>query len=119
MQLLNVLTDAADQLLLVPLDDGSEVSLEFVYRAGVQRWTVNVSHPLLTLNGFNLAQGPNVLRPYRNIVPFGMSVISVTGLDPINIEDFLAGNVLIYILNAAEVAQIETQILAPVALVNP
>lgn len=118
-QLLNNLTDAADQIMTVPLADGTKLQLEFIYRPGIQRWTMNLSHPSLKLNGVNIAQGPNILRQWRNVITFGMSVISTTGLDPIQVGDFQQGNALIYILTAAEVLQVETEILAPVPLVNP
>lgn len=118
MQLLNSLSDAADELITVPLPDGSVLQLEFIYRAGIQRWSMNVSHPLLTLNNFNLAMGPNILRQWRNLVPFGMAVDSTIGLDPMNLEDFVNGYSLVYVLSAAEVAQVEADILAPIPLVN-
>src|SRR4051812_11454805 len=98
MQKLNNLTDAADQLMTVTLDDGSTLQLELFYRPGIQRWTVDIIHPLLNMKGFNLALGPNILRQWRNLIPFGIAVDTVTGLDPMNAEDFAQGNNSIYIL---------------------
>lgn len=119
MQLLTNLTDAADQLMTLTLDDGSTLQLELIYRPNIQRWSANITHPLLTLVGYNLAMSPNILRPWRNLIPFGIAIDSTIGLDPIAIEDWADGNSLIYILNASDVAFVETNILAPVPLVNP
>lgn len=116
MQLLNNLNDAADQLMSVPLADGSSVQLEFFYRPAIGRWTLNISHPLLVMNGYNLALGPNILRQWRNLIPFGIAVASTNGLDPMNVDDFKNGICSVYILSEDEVAQVETDILAPIPL---
>lgn len=118
MQQLNTLTDDADQVLTMSLPDGSVLKMEFIYRAGVQRWVVNISHPLLALNGFNLALGPNVLRAWRNLISFGMLITAVDQVDPVQISDFLTGRVGVYILTADEVAQVESELYAPTPLVN-
>lgn len=119
MQQLNNITDDADQVMIFPLPDGTNLQLEFVYRPATQRWTLNLIHPTLTLNGYNLVQSPNILRPWKNVTSFGIAVTSVNGLDPMNATDFLDNTCQISILSAAEVAQVETDILAPVRLVNP
>lgn len=115
MQQINTLTNDADQLMIVPLADGSELQLEFIYRPAIQRWVVNVSHPLLELKGFNVCLGPNILRQWRNLVPFGLAITATDGLDPVDISDFVTGRVSVFILSAAEVQQVEDEILnAPV-----
>ena len=119
MQLLSAITDAADQLLAVSLPDGSVAQLELFYRPAIQRWTVDINHPLLNMHGFNLTQGPNILRQWRNIVPFGMALISKNGLDPMYAEDFSNGNCQLYILTPGEVELVETEILNALPLVNP
>lgn len=118
MQQLNNLTDAADQLMTIILDDSSVVQIEIIYRSGIQRWIANVTHPLLTLEGLNLCFFPNMLRAWRNVIPFGLMVTSTTGLDPMNLEDWVNNNNQLFVLNAAEVAQVETDILGPIPLVN-
>lgn len=118
MKLINSLTDAADQQVTIILDDGSILQLEFNFRAGVQRWFLDVSHSLLTLKGFGLTQGPNILRQWRNLVPFGIAIQAVDLIDPIQNTDFQSGRVSCYILNAAEVQQVEQNVYAPPALVN-
>lgn len=118
MKILNTLSDAADQMVTVPLPDGSTVQFEFFYRAGIQRWFLNVSHPLLTLVGFGITQGPNILRQWRNIIPFGMNVKAVDFIDPIQSTDFQSGRVVIRILNSSEVQAVEQIAMSPVSLVN-
>jgi hypothetical protein len=119
MQLLNVLTDDADQKVSVSLPDGSLMQLEFIYRPGIQRWTVDINYGTFQLVGFILACGPNILRQWRNLLPYGMAVQSTDLIDPVLISDFLNGRISVYILWEAELQQVETQVLFPVPLVNP
>lgn len=119
MQQLNNLSNDADQKMTFVLPDASLLQLEFIYRASIQRWALNVSHPLLTLNGYNICLGPNILRQWRKLISFGIAVTSTTGLDPIQPTDLQDGTVSVFILSEAEVAQVEEEILAPVPLVNP
>lgn len=119
MQELNVITDDADQNLIFPLPDGTSVQLEFIYRPGIQRWAMNVVHPLLTIKGLMLSVQPNILRPWKNLIPFGIAILTATGLDPILATDFLDGSCTVNILSASEVQQVETDVLAPIPLVNP
>ena len=114
MQQLNSFSDNADQIVSFPLADGTTVTMEWIYRAGSQRWTINIQHPSLTLNGVNVCVGPNILRQWRNLIPFGIAVTSSTGLDPINATDLEDGTVSIFMLDAAEVDQVESEILAPI-----
>jgi hypothetical protein len=115
---ITTITDDADQLFYTTLDDGSVLTIELVYRPGIQRWSMNISHPLLTLNGYNLCTHENILRPYRNNIPFGIMIASTDGYDPVSIEDFVNGRILFYILNASDVAYLEENVFIPTPLVN-
>jgi hypothetical protein len=111
MNQITTLTDAASQQLSIALDDGTIATFSFTYLSAIQRWTFYLSHPLLTLAGMTLSAHPNVLRAWRNVIPFGLACTSLDGIDPVDISDFANGRVQIYILNAADVAQVETDIL--------
>ncbi len=99
-------------LSYVTLGDGSTVQFEFIYRPAIQRWAVNIIHPKLTLNGFILCASPNCLRPFKNVIPFGLFCQSNDGADPFNIEDFTNGRVTLYVLDqsSGDVTAIEVQI---------
>jgi hypothetical protein len=118
MNQLTILSNDADQLCFVPLSDGSIVQLEFVYRPGIQRWTVSINHPQLLLNGYMLCVSPNLLRQWRNLIPFGLAVTSIDGYDPVDVNDLTNGRISVYVLTPAEVQQVESQILQAPALVN-
>lgn len=86
------LTAAGVQTSIALLADGSTVTLRFRYRPAIQRWTVDVQRGTFIANGVGLATNPNLLRLWRNIIPFGMAVSTVDGTDPFMADDLAAPN---------------------------
>lgn len=87
MFVINNLTAAGNQTSLAILSDGSSVSLTFKYRAAIQRWTVDVTRGIFIAKGIGLASGPNLLRLWRNVIPFGLAVTTKDGTDPFMADD--------------------------------
>lgn len=81
------LTSAGNQTTTAILADGTTVRLRFLYRAAVQRWTVDVEYKDYVNNGMGLATNPNLLRTWRQIIPFGLRVETVDGTDPFMASD--------------------------------
>jgi hypothetical protein len=112
MKQLDNLSDAAYQTIRNVLDDGSIVTFNFAYRPATQRWTVDVAWGTRTFHNLNLVVGPNILRTWRRLIPFGLAVTSLDGVDPFNIEDFSSGRVTVYVLNQDDVAYVEDTVVA-------
>ncbi len=110
MQQITNLSDEADQTTRVALANGSIAVFEFIYLAAVERWAFSVSHPDIQIDGMILCAGPNVLRDFRNVIPFGLGCYTTDGADPFYIEDFASGRVTLYVLDASEVDFFETSI---------
>lgn len=91
MFVLNNLTTAGNQTSTAILADGTRVALTFRYRAAIQRWTVDVAYGNFVANGVGLATHPNLLRVWRNVIPFGLQVVTADGTDPFLADD-LAGS---------------------------
>lgn len=87
------LTAAGNQTSAVVLADGTTAKFTFVYRAAVQRWTVDVVYKDFAARAIGLATHPNLLRLWRQVLPFGLQVVTADGTDP-----FLA-NDLAYVPN--------------------
>lgn len=104
------LSDDADQLTRVVLSDGSLVVIELFYRAATQRWTADVTRGTFTVNNINLCVHPNLLRDWRNVIPFGLACTSTDGGDPVLLEDFANGRVQLFVLEAADVGAVETNV---------
>lgn len=115
---LTTLTNAANQKTSVQLADGSDVTLTFIYRAAVQRWSVNVEHQAISPNGkikgMNLCTHPNALRQWRNNIPFGIAIVSTDQQDPVSLDDFVSGRITVFVLDESngntDVSQIEQNV---------
>lgn len=110
MRRIDNITDQANQVIQVVLSDGSLLQMTLVYRPATQRWTMDVSHPLLTTTNIGVVDYPNLLRPWIRLITFGLACVTVSGQDPVDISDFVNGNAAIYALTEAEVLQVEEDI---------
>lgn len=91
MFILNNLTLGSNQTAAAVLADGTTVTFVFAYHAAVQRWAVDVSYQAFAIKGKGLSTHPNLLRLYRNIIPFGLQVLTADGTDPFMPSDLAAG----------------------------
>jgi hypothetical protein len=93
------LTAAGNQTSIAILADGTSVTLTFIYRPAVQRWTVDVERGTFIARGIGLSTHPNLLRVWRNIIPFGLQVTTKDGTDPFMADDLQSGRVVINMLD--------------------
>lgn len=107
------LTDASDQTTTLILPDNTAITLRLRFRPRTQRWTADVGYAAKNFqaNGLNLCCFPNVMRPWREILPFGLAFMTADFTDPFQLQDFVTGRVGVYLLDAADVASVETNII--------
>ncbi len=84
---INNLTSAGNQTTTAILADGSSVVLTFKYRPAIQRWTVDVAYGNFVAKGIGLATNLNLLRIWRNVIPFGLAIFTADGTDPFMADD--------------------------------
>lgn len=104
------LTNFADQNTILELEDGTSASLDVVFNASTERWVASVSYAGKTINSIGLCAFPNVLRQWKNIFPFGLACVTADQTDPFDINDFSSGRVKMYLLNEADILQIESDV---------
>lgn len=109
--ILTGLTDQPAQQSPIKLPDGSTATLNLFWTPQQNAWFYNLSWdgqtPSWQLNGMKLVAGPNVLRQYRNQIPFGITVSTSDQLDPTSQEDFVDGTCTLLLLDADDVHNIE------------
>lgn len=105
--LISNLTNFANQITLLQLEDGSAVTLELIYQGTTERWIANVSYGTRAFNGIGICCFPNIMRQWRNVIPFGIACTTADQTDPVSINDFLTGRASVYLLSAADVLEIE------------
>jgi len=60
---------------------------------------MSVAWKTFAANNIMLATHPNILRPWRNAIPFGICVSTDDGTDPFMVTDFEQGRVKIFVLD--------------------
>lgn len=111
MTIIGGITDASPQQLTVQLPDGSNVTLTMRFVPQQLGWFYDISWdgptPAFTVNGNRLVTYPNIMRQFRNVIPFGITCSTIDGLEPLEQSTFVDGTTTLILLNAAEVASIE------------
>lgn len=94
------------QTLVLP--DGSVIVMQLYYVQQQYGWFVpSLTYGSFTLKGLRITNNPNMLRQWKNLIPFGMACFSVGQREPSQIQDFSSKNSILYILSEAEVVEYE------------
>lgn len=109
------LTSFADQTTTVQLQDGTTFDMELIYQGATQRWVMSISYGTLTINGINLCCYPNVLRQWKNLLPFGLACVTPNLTDPFDINDFANSRAVLYVLSQDEVNAVESTVFGTAA----
>lgn len=109
MKIIDRITNDAKQQYTLVTEDGDTVVLTLTFLASQSLWSFGFTYGDLQINGLILTCGPNIIRSYKNNVPFGISVTSTDKLDPFYQNDFISGRIKLYLLSTADVAAVETE----------
>jgi hypothetical protein len=111
MTIIGGLTDGSPQQLAIQLLDGTTVTWTLYFDPQQLGWFYDISwdgvNPPFTVNGNRLVAYPNILRQYRNLIPFGLTVTTVDSSEPIGQETFVDGTTTVLLLDATDVINIE------------
>lgn len=84
-----------------PIDDGI-IEFKLVYRPAIQMWFINVSFGAFEVNGMRICASLNLLHQYKKILPFGLFVDILDGIEPFLINDFSTERIILNILDSDE-----------------
>ena len=106
------LINNCNQSTTVSLNDGSSVTFNFRLIATMSPafWVMDVAYNTFTVYNITLCTGVNVLRQWKNVLPFGLSVISNDGLDPCFVDDFTSGRITLFVLDSIDILNAEAYI---------
>lgn len=107
---LNNLTDFANQTTTLQLPDGTTANLTLIFNATAERWVANIVYGTLVINGLGVCCLPNILRQWKNVIPFGLACATNDQTDPFAANDFSDGRARLFLLSADEVLLMESQI---------
>jgi len=110
MKFITELTDDTKQSYTLVTEDGLKISFSLRYLPTQSSWYFDLSYGDITIYSRKLVLAPNILRRYKNILPFGLGCCSNDLVDPFLLTDFSSGRVQLYLLTSTEVEKIETSI---------
>ena len=111
---LNNLTNHADQVMVLQLPAGGIATLELMYHGATKRWIMNLEYGDVVIDGIGVCCHPNLLRQWKNVIPFGLACATQFQTDPTEFSDFVNGNAVLYLLDEADVQFVESSILGGV-----
>lgn len=102
------LTSNAKQNQNLILQDGTSIFIEIEYKPQQLGWFItNLAYRSFSVQNIRITTSPNMLRQFKNQIPFGMACFTVANQDPTLQEDFSSNRSQLYILTADEVAAYE------------
>lgn len=107
MQLITQLTDNPMQTMKLVLDTKELVQFDLRFMPTQRSWYCNIIYKEIELYGLKVALFPNILRHFKNMLPFGIAFTANDHVEPFKLDDFTSGRVQMYVLNQDEVEQIE------------
>ncbi len=110
MQQVTAITDDPNQTLGIILPDGSTVSMTLNYIPAQQGWFYSLSYGSFEANLMRIVVSPNMIRRFRNIIPFGLAVTTIDGYEVINQSDWVSGRAQMYALFGTDIQAVETLI---------
>lgn len=112
MQVITSLTQSPNQIHQLVLDNNDTAEFKLRYYARMLSWYFDLTYNNKTINNVKIVLHPNILRQFRNILPFGITFFTDNGspIEPFQKTDFSTGRVKMGILNSEEVNLIESEV---------
>lgn len=114
MHKLNSISNEPRQKVVIPLDDNSRVTLKLEYRANQIGWFFDFTYEDKTYTNLRLTTSYNVLRNFRNWLPFGLRVDTLDKQEPTDLDDFASGYATLYVLNKNDITITESNYYAKI-----
>lgn len=112
MKRIITITDDPKQSMTIILDDGTRVFLSLMYKQNQSAWFYDLTYgTAFNFYGRRLVVSSNILRSFRDLIPFGIACMTKDTNDPTKLDDFSAERAKLYILNQADVEEVENLIL--------
>ena len=112
MTWINTIINSANQSMTLKLPNGDKISFELIYMRGNQGWYYSFTYGSFSISNKRIVTGVNMLRAFRNILPFGFACTTTDGYEPIYIDDFSSGRANFYLLDSTDIVSVETMLAA-------
>lgn len=114
MNQLTTITANAKQSHRVVLDTGKIFTLYLEYSDLQTGWFADVTYGGWSVKKLRVTNAYNILRQFKNLIPFGICCRVTAGQEPLLVQDFSTGRAILYVLQSADIVAIEANIHAEV-----
>lgn len=104
---LTQLNNSPKQQITMILNNQERVIFNFEYKANQLGWFFGFQYQDTNYQNIRLCTGYNLLRSYKNYLPFGLRVDTVDFEEPTDINDFLNNYATVYLLTREDVITTE------------
>lgn len=111
MKKINELTSQPKQNHVFTLEDGTVINITFEYRSNQSGWFISFSYLTRTFNNRRIVNSPNMLRQFKDLIPFGFACTVTGGGEPTFKIDFESKRAVFYLLNEEDVQFVEDEII--------
>lgn len=108
MQLITQITNNPIQTMKLVLDTKELVQFNLRFMPTQMSWYCDVIYNDIEIYGLKVALFPNLLRHFKNMLPFGIGFSANDHIEPFSVEDFANDRVQMFVLNKQEVEEIES-----------
>jgi hypothetical protein len=108
MTYINNITSDPSQIMTLKLDTGDTVGFNLSYFESQKGWFYGITYGTFVLYNRRIVTGVNMLRGFRNLLPFGFACVTNDGYEPVFKEDFSNGRAKFLLLNATDIDKVET-----------
>jgi len=107
MKLLDNITDDPKQTMFLVIEGYDTAKLELFWRPNQIGWFFNLTWQNFSVYNQRITTSPNILRQYKNLLPFGLLVSTNSKVDPIVQQAFVESNSM-YLMDSTDVALVES-----------
>ena len=88
------------------LADGTTLVITLYFMPQQLGWFIReLTYGTVKIQGMRICNNLNILNQFKNKLPFGLACIRKNDREPTQIDDFLSGNSILYILSSDEVEE--------------
>lgn len=108
MYKLNSLGNEPKQQITLLTEENTRVVLSFEYKANQLGWFFGFEYNGEKYENIRLTTSYNILRAYRNWLPFGIMCATNDNFEPLDLNDFATGYASVFILTKEDINGIES-----------
>lgn len=110
MRIITEFTANPKQTCTLVLENQETVTFRLYFLPTQLSWYFDFTYNDVVNNGNKVVLGANILRSFKNIIPFGLAFQANDGVEPFEVDCFINGRINVYLLSSDDVEAMESNI---------